>query len=1043
MRRRVLTAKILPALLSALLLFSSFSVPAAAAQITAPDSIQLEKTEGDVSATSAGGRELTVRSEMRLYNGNRIQTSAASYAWIDMGSGWQAKLDASSLVQVHSSGATPELLLEYGGIFFDDTAAADLEQPLSLRTPVMSAAVQGACGWIEATSRWTARLFVLYGSVQCTVTDPVTGESETATVENGQSATLTVYPQDHQGDKCSIRPESFMPADVSGYVLEDLAQDVTLCGAIYDAMGMDVLSPLGLLGSLQRQLDEIKMLPAQMRGQIDEKGDEQQIHDNLATFDQTLSTVADALASAGLSAQGQQDLQQAKDLQLQARQALDEGKLLDAANLLEDAWGSLVAASAADEAVNVALIQAEEKLIEEQLAVRERQDVIDEQLAAQNENATKSVLWAEPTPSPSPSPSPDPAGGGGGGGGGTSSTPAPVTPSPEPTPTVLVMGTFTLDELQQALHNSTAGVTLVPSSDPTQNVLTVEAEKTLFVPTGRTLTLQADTTDPDNPVYIGIDVQAGATMTVTGTLVSDKECSVTNHGTLRSSGQFDPKIFQEAGTLSVAGGTISNGIVVHGGTVNISEGTVHYGIVQESKTGDVVDSNVTITTKGKVVGGYYYHYIYDAELMQKLLEEDPDYQPKQFNFALAGGTIEYLAAETPAAGGALVLDTGAFDRGTLYVNTGSTLDGAEAAAILVSGQFNYYRSSLNKEAVVKSLTDTPVVFAGGAEGAIPYGSKFITPSSYLVVEQPEGEGEDTASYYVLKDVYANFADALAAGGTVTLTRDVEAAVEALASEAVLDLNGHTLKLTTPFTLTGKLTVQDSVGGGKLISDAEGYVLSLGDNWQGQIVIAEGVTVLFKSGVFILGDESNPNGYTPTGYKVEAPAEDAEEPYYTLVPGEGVAPPTPSPEPTESPAPSPTDEVPPTEPTDAPATDAPATDAPATDAPATDAPATDAPATDAPTTDAPATDAPATDAPATDAPATDAPATEGPGNTEGSNDMENSSDTEAPGDTETPGDNATEPSGEPSAAPPTEPSSEPSQTDPQPADSTNSEEGPLA
>ena len=51
MRRKDLSARILPVLLAALMLLGVFSVPAAAAQTAAPDTIQLTDTDGDVTVT--------------------------------------------------------------------------------------------------------------------------------------------------------------------------------------------------------------------------------------------------------------------------------------------------------------------------------------------------------------------------------------------------------------------------------------------------------------------------------------------------------------------------------------------------------------------------------------------------------------------------------------------------------------------------------------------------------------------------------------------------------------------------------------------------------------------------------------------------------------------------------------------------------------------------------------------------------------------------------------------------------------------------------
>lgn len=271
MKKRVL--KTLALFLAALTLCLT-AFPAAAAESATAATMQLMKTEGTVDVTNGSGRSLTKRDNMRLYNGYHVKTGAASYAWVDLDSAKLTKLDAVSEVEVRGSGKKLELLLSSGNLFFNVTRPLEEGETLNVRTATMVVGIRGTCGWLKINDRWSTEISVLEGTVQCNVTDPVTGQVKTASVQGGEKAVATVYPQNQTGDKCDISQERLEPGDIGGFVLEELAKDPELCAAIYEASGLDVQDALETAGERLEQDQQ------EMQETLDRIGDQQSEQDS-------------------------------------------------------------------------------------------------------------------------------------------------------------------------------------------------------------------------------------------------------------------------------------------------------------------------------------------------------------------------------------------------------------------------------------------------------------------------------------------------------------------------------------------------------------------------------------------------------------------------------------------------------------------------------------------------------------------------------------------------------------------------------------------
>ena len=622
--------RFLATLLAALMLCLA-ALPASAATSAKATTMRLSKYTGTVNVTNSSGRTLSKRNNMLLYNGYQVETKAKSYAWINLDDTKLAKLDAVSKAEVRKSGKKLEVLLKSGNIFFNVTEPLDDDETLSVRTSTIIVGIRGTSGFIRVIDRWAAEIYVLEGTVQCDVTDPVTGQVKTAKIHGGEKAIATAYPQDREGDKCDILMDGYTPDDINGFVMIELAQDPGLCGDIYEETGMDVIGSMGVLESVRRQLEAIRDGLDGVWEQFEQGGlSAEDAQAKLDEFQRQLEDLRSQLERADPDSNAQRRLDEAQEHLKQAQEALDNARARDALDRLGDAREKLEGAqqNQADNAQQQAQEDVQDRLEQDEQEMQDKLDQIEDELAGQENNVSSDTVWeqetptpgtpdtTDPEPEPGPGPEPEP----------TKYTltinyaywdgspltsvepytdqlaegePYSVTPPAVPgfTPdTAVVSGTMPARDLtvlvtysrvssdfrmpmttravQDYLAENGAGPhTLLANSDPAQNTLTVDIDWT--IPGGTTLNLDTG---------IAIVVNDGASLTVDGTLTGTG--NLTNNGTLtvNSSNTLTMGFIENNGALTnnAAGRIVTNDIYIRADAAN--SGIIEGGVTVESGT---------------------------------------------------------------------------------------------------------------------------------------------------------------------------------------------------------------------------------------------------------------------------------------------------------------------------------------------------------------------------------------------------------------------------------------------------------------------------
>ena len=241
MREKSMPQRLLSLLLACVICLTC--APTAFAESAVAASMRLMKTEGTVSVSNSSGRTVTQTERMSLRSGYQLETAEKSYAWINLDDVKLAEMDAVTEISIRKKGKKLDILVESGSLLFKVDEPLEGDENLNIRTSTMAIGVRGTCGWVKVIDQWTSRIYILEGSVEASVSDPVSGAVKTETISAGEMAVCTVYPQDRSGSKCDIIRQDFTVADIDGFVLAELTPDKTVCDKIYEESGLDLRDP--------------------------------------------------------------------------------------------------------------------------------------------------------------------------------------------------------------------------------------------------------------------------------------------------------------------------------------------------------------------------------------------------------------------------------------------------------------------------------------------------------------------------------------------------------------------------------------------------------------------------------------------------------------------------------------------------------------------------------------------------------------------------------------------------------------------------------
>ncbi len=206
-------------LLAVMLVCSSCANPRLATTIA------LTRTQGEVEIIDRRGKDVSLKENLRIFDGYIMGTHTSSYAWMDLDQARLVKLDQDSQIGIQKEKKKLEIVVQSGSLFFHVARPLEEDESLDIRTSSMMVGIRGTCGWVEvSTDGEIMRVYLLEGRVECRAGE---GE-EMAAVEAGEMASMS-----RDGE---ITVSTFTLQDTPGFVLEEIQENEELGSDVQDAL---------------------------------------------------------------------------------------------------------------------------------------------------------------------------------------------------------------------------------------------------------------------------------------------------------------------------------------------------------------------------------------------------------------------------------------------------------------------------------------------------------------------------------------------------------------------------------------------------------------------------------------------------------------------------------------------------------------------------------------------------------------------------------------------------------------------------------------
>lgn len=193
--------------------------------------IRMAKTEGEVTVSDSTGKELKQTENMRLFNGNHIETEEKSYAYMNLDDKKAIKLDAVSEAEVRKNGKNFEVLLESGNLLFNVSEKLTDQETMTLRVSNMVMGIRGTGGILKQINKRHSRLILLTGSVTCK--DSAGAKVE---LEAGQAID---FEDDEKTGEVNSTFSYVQENDIDGFALKELAEHKDFAKKASEESGVD------------------------------------------------------------------------------------------------------------------------------------------------------------------------------------------------------------------------------------------------------------------------------------------------------------------------------------------------------------------------------------------------------------------------------------------------------------------------------------------------------------------------------------------------------------------------------------------------------------------------------------------------------------------------------------------------------------------------------------------------------------------------------------------------------------------------------------
>lgn len=205
--------------------------------------MRLVRLEGTVSMEE-NGRERAIKENLRLKNGNTLNTEAQSLASIGLDDTKVVTMNEKSRAEFSQKGKYLDLNLTKGSLFFEVDKPLEDNESFEIRTSTMVAGIRGTSGYVCAENG-VEELILTEGHVHIVGTNPVTGEVKETDVNAAQRLRVYLY-NDRKVDSIMFELETITERELPEFVLRILRDDSGLLDKVIKATGWDRQWILGL-----------------------------------------------------------------------------------------------------------------------------------------------------------------------------------------------------------------------------------------------------------------------------------------------------------------------------------------------------------------------------------------------------------------------------------------------------------------------------------------------------------------------------------------------------------------------------------------------------------------------------------------------------------------------------------------------------------------------------------------------------------------------------------------------------------------------------
>ena len=217
--------------------------------------MRLKDTDGSVFLFSKDNRQRNITYDLRLQNGNRLETDSLSEARVSLDDTKLVVVKQVSTVHFEQRAKKLKLLLDEGSIFFYVSRKLTENEELNICTSSMMAGIRGTSGYLDIKDERTQILYLTSGKVEITIA----GSDEKYTVTAGEKLTLT--------DGINARVESFKATEMPHDLIEEVVDSVKLINTVCEETGWNIAD---IINNADQRGIKVNKLVREIIGQTEE-----------------------------------------------------------------------------------------------------------------------------------------------------------------------------------------------------------------------------------------------------------------------------------------------------------------------------------------------------------------------------------------------------------------------------------------------------------------------------------------------------------------------------------------------------------------------------------------------------------------------------------------------------------------------------------------------------------------------------------------------------------------------------------------------------